>query len=66
MKKNTNILFLVLTLLTAQKSWTQNCDTIFIVPSIEITSNLSPTIQKDSIIDINYYDICIGETIEFI
>ena len=58
MKKNTNILFLLLTLLTVQKSWTQDCDGILIVPKIQTT--IDQSLIEDSIID-----VCLNEEINF-
>ena len=66
MKKHTYILLTLITLLTVQKSWTQDCDSVFIIPGIEIVTEISPYTQEDSIININYYDVCIGDTLQFI
>ncbi|MDB2317283.1 gliding motility-associated C-terminal domain-containing protein [Flavobacteriales bacterium] len=66
MKKHKYILLTLITLLTVQKSWTQDCDNVFIIPGIEIVTEISPYTQEDSIININYYDVCIGDTLQFI
>ena len=60
MKIIKNILLLLFTLFIVQKSWTQSqiCDTTFIIPSIETTSNLGST--QDSIIN-----ICFGDSLSF-
>ena len=60
MKIIKNILLLLFTLFIVQKSWTQSqiCDTTFIIPSIETTSNLGST--QDSIIN-----ICLGDSLSF-
>lgn len=65
MKKNTTIIFILITVFFANKMSAQNCDSVYIFPTIEVTSDITPTIDTVSIIDINYYDICLGASLEF-
>jgi len=65
MKKNTTIIFILITVFFANKMSAQNCDSVYIFPTIEVTSDITPTIDTVSIIDINYYDICLGESLDF-
>ena len=64
MKRITTILAISLFLLS-QKGWSQDCDSIFIIPSIEVISNNTPTIIENPLGNINYYDICLNEKIDF-
>lgn len=65
MKRITTILAISLLLFT-QEAWSQDCDSIFIVPSIEVTSDINPTIVENPLGNITYYDICIDDTIHFL
>jgi gliding motility-associated-like protein len=65
MKKNTTIIFILITVFFANKMSAQNCDSVYIFPTIEVTSDITPTIDTVSIIDIKYYDICLGESLDF-
>ena len=70
MKRITTIttLLAISLFLLSQKSWSQDCDSIFIIPSIkvEVTSKIDTTIVKSPLGDITYYDICKDDTVRFV
>lgn len=65
MKKNTTIILILVTLFFVNKIYAQNCDSVYIFPSIEVTSDITPTIVTSSIVDYRYFDICLGASLEF-